>query len=47
MSSKELMFSTVSLGAIELKNRSVMAPLTRMRAVADHVPNPLAKTYYA
>ena len=47
MSGKELMFSTVSLGAIELKNRLVMAPLTRMRAVAGHVPNPLAKTYYA
>jgi N-ethylmaleimide reductase len=47
MSGKELMFTPTSLGAIELKNRLVMAPLTRMRAVADHVPNPLAKTYYA
>jgi N-ethylmaleimide reductase len=47
MSGKDLMFSPVNLGAIELKNRLVMAPLTRMRAVAGHVPNPLAKTYYA
>lgn len=47
MSGKEIMFSPVSLGSIELKNRLVMAPLTRMRAVAGDVPNPLAKTYYA
>lgn len=37
----------VKLGALELKNRVVMAPLTRMRAVAGEVPNPLAKTYYS
>ena len=37
----------VHLGAIELKNRVVMAPLTRMRAVEADVSNPLAKTYYA
>jgi len=42
-----MMFTPVNLGAIELKNRLVMAPLTRMRAVAGDVPNPLAKTYYA
>jgi N-ethylmaleimide reductase len=47
MSGKEIMFSPVNLGAIQLKNRLVMAPLTRMRAIAGHVPNPLAKTYYA
>ena len=47
MTGKEMMFSPVSLGSIELKNRIVMAPLTRMRAVAGHVPSPLAKTYYA
>ena len=41
------MFTPVKLGAIELKNRLVMAPLTRMRAIAGDVPNPLAKTYYA
>lgn len=42
-----MMFTPVKLGGIALKNRLVMAPLTRMRAVADHVPSPLAKTYYA
>ena len=47
MSGKEIMFTPVSLGSIQLKNRLVMAPLTRMRAVAGDVPNPLAKTYYA
>ena len=47
MSRKEIMFTPVKLGSIELKNRLVMAPLTRMRAVAGDVPHPLAKTYYA
>jgi N-ethylmaleimide reductase len=47
MSGKEIMFTPVSLGSIQLKNRLVMAPLTRMRAVDGDVPNPLAKTYYA
>jgi N-ethylmaleimide reductase len=37
----------VKLGAIELKNRVIMAPLTRMRAIAGDVSNPLAKIYYA
>ena len=41
------MFTPVKLGAIELKNRLVMAPLTRMRAIDGDVPHPLAKTYYA
>lgn len=47
MSGKEIMFTPVQLGSIQLKNRLVMAPLTRMRAIAGDVPNPLAKTYYA
>ena len=46
MSGKEIMFTPVNLGSIQLKNRLVMAPLTRMRAVTGDVPNPLAKTYY-
>ena len=44
MSGKEIMFTPVNLGALHLKNRLVMAPLTRMRAVGGDVPNPLAKT---
>lgn len=47
MSGKEIMFTPVALGSIQLKNRLVMAPLTRMRAINGDVPNPLAKTYYA
>lgn len=47
MSGKEMMFTPVKLGSIEIKNRLVMAPLTRMRAIAGDVPNPLAKTYYS
>jgi N-ethylmaleimide reductase len=46
MLGKEIMFTPVSFGSIELKNRLVMAPLTRMRAIAGDVPNPLAKIYY-
>jgi len=47
MSGKEMMFTPIKLGAIELKNRLVMAPLTRMRATAGEVPSSLAKTYYS
>ena len=36
-----------TLGAIAIKNRLVMAPLTRMRAVAGDVPSDLAATYYS
>lgn len=34
------------LGDLELSNRMVMAPMTRCRALAGNVPNPLAVTYY-
>lgn len=47
MSNSAKLLSPTRLGAIELKNRVVMAPLTRMRAIAADVSNPLAKTYYA
>ena len=40
------LFAPIKLGALELPNRIVMAPLTRSRAVAGNVPNPLAVTYY-
>lgn len=44
--SKDL-FSPVALGSISLKNRIVMAPLTRNRAGEGGVPQPLNATYYA
>ena len=41
------LFSPVQLGSIALKNRIVMAPLTRNRAGENGVPNDLNVTYYA
>lgn len=40
------LFSSYRLGGLELANRMVMAPMTRSRALAGNVPNPLAATYY-
>ena len=37
----------IRYGAIEAKNRFVMAPLTRGRGTRDHVPTPLMAEYYA
>ncbi len=44
-SSKNL-FESFHLGNLELKNKVVMAPLTRSRATADHVPTDIMATYY-
>ncbi len=41
------LFEPFRLGGVELRNRIVMAPLTRNRAGADNVPGPLAVEYYA
>lgn len=41
------LFSPVTLGAIELANRIVMAPMTRDRAGPGDVPTPLMVEYYA
>src|SRR5579871_5347150 len=43
----ETLFSPLALGAIQLPNRIVMAPLTRMRAGAANVPTALNAEYYA
>ena len=43
----QALFTPTHLGDIPLANRVVMAPLTRDRAVAGQVPNPLAIEYYA
>ncbi|HYN54435.1 MAG TPA: alkene reductase [Methylotenera sp.] len=40
------LFSPTKLGSINLKNRMVMAPLTRNRAGEGGVPQPLNVTYY-
>lgn len=44
--SSEALFSPARLGAIEVKNRIAMAPLTRSRAGMDGLPSPLAVEYY-
>lgn len=41
------LFSTVSLGTLQLQNRIVMAPLTRNRAGANGVPQSINAIYYA
>jgi N-ethylmaleimide reductase len=46
MSTPTKLFEPFQLGPITLPNRLVMAPLTRNRAVAGLVPNPLAVEYY-
>ena len=48
MSSIQLkLFQPISVGNVELQHRVVMAPLTRFRADARHVPTDLAVKYYA
>ncbi len=39
------LFTTLQLGELELKNRIVMAPMTRCRAI-DNIPNDLMAKYY-
>jgi N-ethylmaleimide reductase len=42
------LFTPVRMGDLDLPNRIVMAPLTRMRAgPIDHVPTALQAEYYA
>lgn len=41
------LFTPVAIGAFELPNRIVMAPLTRARATPENVPAPIMATYYA
>jgi N-ethylmaleimide reductase len=45
--SVEVLFEPLQLGVIKLRNRIVMAPMTRMRAGAGHAPTPLNADYYA
>lgn len=42
----DLLFTPIRLGALDLPNRIVMAPLTRSRAAAGNVPSDLAIEYY-
>ncbi len=47
-STQQPLFTSVRMGELELPNRIVMAPLTRMRAAnPGHVPTELHAEYYA
>jgi len=41
-----MLFEPYALSGITLRNRLVMAPMTRNRATAEHVPTPIMATYY-
>ncbi|RJE79751.1 alkene reductase [Paracoccus sp. JM45] len=41
------MFEPLTLGAVTLKNRVVMSPLTRSRSGDDRIPNEMMAEYYA
>lgn len=43
----DTLFQPLKLGSLSLSHRVAMAPLTRLRADADHIPSPLAKDYYS
>lgn len=42
-----VLFSPVTIGALELPNRLVMAPMTRNRATPDGLPTPMMVEYYS
>lgn len=47
MSNLSVLFNSLKVGEVQLKNRIVMAAMTRMRCnPADSVPNDLLKEYY-
>ncbi|MCD4695976.1 MAG: alkene reductase [Bacteroidales bacterium] len=46
MSKKPPLLKSVIIGRYTLRNRVIMAPLTRRRATDGHVPTELMKTYY-
>ncbi len=46
MNTKSMLFKPFQLGDLQLKNRIIMAPLTRCRASAGRVPNDLMVEYY-
>ncbi|KXS98703.1 hypothetical protein AC578_1250 [Pseudocercospora eumusae] len=45
--SESKLFTPLEIGKMNLQHRIIMAPLTRLRATADHVILPMAKEYYA
>jgi N-ethylmaleimide reductase len=47
MSQLTTLFAPLKVGSLELKNKIVMAPLTRCRAEKDHNPTAIMAEYYA
>lgn len=47
VSSRSRLFQPLRLGAWDLPNRIIMAPLTRCRASEGRIPNPMMAEYYA
>jgi len=47
MTQTNSLFSAAKLGAIDIANRVVMAPMTRNRADPDGTPNDIMRDYYA
>ncbi|WP_414712543.1 hypothetical protein [Sphingobium sp.] len=45
--SLDALFQPLTIGSLPIPNRVVMAPLTRARADATHVPAPIQGEYYA
>ena len=41
------LFDPIRIGDVSLKNRIVMAPLTRSRSGVERMPGPLVAQYYA
>lgn len=46
MAKYNTLLESFQLGDITLKNKVVMAPLTRSRATANHIPTPIMAAYY-
>ncbi|SFR51595.1 N-ethylmaleimide reductase [Robiginitalea myxolifaciens] len=46
MSANKTLFQPFSSTNLELKNKVVMAPMTRCRATPDHIPTEIMATYY-
>ena len=41
------LFKPINVGRLTLQHRVVLAPLTRVRAYASHVPGPQSTSYYS
>lgn len=47
MSQPDRLFTSLNLGSLSLSHRIVLAPMTRLRSSAAHVPLPMTTEYYA